>query len=171
MEAQLRILLDRQAILDCMHRYCLGVDRHDVELITSAFHPDAIAEHGPFRGDPHALARWANDFHSRHCNAHTHNITTHGCEIDGDVAHAQTHCLYGLLQRDTDLVLMGSARYVDRLERRDGQWRIALRKTLIEWRGELRASMPSGYLQGRQDRADPAYDRPLRRTASETNKP
>ncbi|MGH7462713.1 MAG: nuclear transport factor 2 family protein, partial [Longimicrobiales bacterium] len=50
MEAQVQYLLDRQAILDCDQRYCLGVDRHDADLIASAFHPDAIDEHGPFIG-------------------------------------------------------------------------------------------------------------------------
>jgi ketosteroid isomerase-like protein len=166
MEARLRELLDRQDILDCIQRYCVGVDRHDADLIASAFHPDATDEHGPFHGGPAALAQWANDFHAAGCMAHTHNITTHACEIDGDVAHAQSYCLYGLRRKDGETVAVGCARYVDRLERRDGAWRIALRKTLIEWRGELRAHMPEGYPQGRWDREDPAYQRPLAPTPS-----
>jgi ketosteroid isomerase-like protein len=163
MEARLRELLDRQEILDCVQRYCIGVDRHDADLIRSAFHPDAIDEHGPFTGGPDALVEWANGFHAEACSAHTHNITTHQCEIHGDTAHAQSYCLYGLRRKDGQTVAFGCARYVDRLERRDGAWRIALRKTFIEWRGELPASMPAGYLQGRWDRKDVSYQRPLTR--------
>ena len=157
----LQYLLDRQAILDCIHRYCLGVDRHDTALIASAFHPDAIDEHGPFTDGPQGLAAWANDFHSEHFVAHTHNITSHGCEIEGDTAHAQSYCLYGLRRKDGQSVAMGCARYVDRLERRAGQWRIALRRTFIEWRGDMPAHMPAGYPQGTWDRTDASYQRPL----------
>jgi ketosteroid isomerase-like protein len=163
-DADLRYLMDRQAILDCIHRYCLGVDRHDTDMIMSAFHPDAIDEHGPFTGGPAALAEWANRFHGEQFVAHTHNITSHGCEIDGDVAHAQSYCLYGLRRKDGGGVALGCARYVDRLEKRQGQWRIALRRTFIEWRGDMPEHMPAGYPQGRQDRGDAAYQRPLQRT-------
>ena len=43
---ELRQLLDRQAIEDVLFRYCRGVDRGDAALIASAYHPDAIDEHG-----------------------------------------------------------------------------------------------------------------------------
>jgi hypothetical protein len=32
-DAELRELLDRQAIRDCVHRYARGLDRHDDELV------------------------------------------------------------------------------------------------------------------------------------------
>src|SRR5882724_2908499 len=44
----LRQLLDRQAILDCLHRYTRGVDRLDRQLLLSAYHADAIDDHGLF---------------------------------------------------------------------------------------------------------------------------
>lgn len=169
MEAQVRHLLDRMQILDCIQRYCLAVDRHDSAQIASAFHPDAIDEHGPFTGGPDDLARWANELHEGALVAHTHNITTHGCEISGDVAHAQSHCLYGLRRKDGQSVALGCARYIDRLERREGEWRIALRKTFIEWRGEIKADMPAGYQQGRWDRGDASYERPLTRSPAPTD--
>ena len=161
MERQLQHLLDRQAILDCLNRYCFGVDRHDGELIASAFHPDALDEHGPFTGGPEALVQWANDFHARGFRSHSHCLTSHACEIEGEVAHAHSYCLYGLARHDGETVAFGCARYVDRLERRAGQWRIALRKVLIEWRGEFKSHLPAGYPSGRWDRLDPAYQRPL----------
>jgi hypothetical protein len=164
MDARLQLLLDRQEILDCMHRYCIGVDRHDAALIASAFHPDAIDEHGPFVGGPEALANWANGFHEDHFVAHSHNITTHRCEVEEEVAHAQTYCLYGLRRLDGETVAVGCARYVDRLEKRSGEWRIALRKTFIEWRGELKAHMPVGYPQGTWNQHDASYQRPLIRS-------
>ena len=58
--------------------------------------------------------------------------------------------------------------YVDRLERRDGTWKIALRRATVEVAMEGKAILPngnmlpgSGYLRGDRDRSDPSYQRPL----------
>ncbi len=161
-QPRLQHLLDRQEILDCLNRYCLGLDRHDPEMTASAFHPDALAEHGPYRGGPAGLVAWANAFHAESFIAHTHSLTTHGCDIDGDVAHAHSYCLYGLRRQDGATVALGCARYIDRLERREGAWRIAHRRVVIEWRGRLEADLPGGYEAGSRDRGDPSYQRPLR---------
>ena len=47
--AQIKHLIDRQAILDCLTRYCRGMDRFDRALVLSAYHPDAIDDHGARR--------------------------------------------------------------------------------------------------------------------------
>ena len=49
-DAALQLLIDRQEILDCLNRYCRALDRHDDELLTSVFHPDAVDNHGPWAG-------------------------------------------------------------------------------------------------------------------------
>src|SRR5215203_2867790 len=44
----------------------------------------------------------------------------------------ETYCLFCQRRRDGDIVLeFVGARYIDRLERRDGEWRIAARKELV----------------------------------------
>ena len=53
-----------------------------------------------------------------------HNITTHTCEIDGDVAHAESYVMGAILNRDGVTARLLCGRYIDRLERRDGEWRI-----------------------------------------------
>ena len=61
-----------------------------------------------------------------------------------------------------------SGRYVDRLERRDGEWRIALRRSTVDVMLTGDASMLSaqvfkemGYLKGMRDKRDVSYQRPL----------
>lgn len=63
---------------------------------------------------------------------------------------------------------MLAGRYIDRLERRDGEWRIMLRRATVEGVMEGKAIMPNGktppgtgYLKGSRYRADPSYARPL----------
>ena len=46
----LRRLLDRQAITECVHRYARGLDRRDTDLLRSAYHPDAVEDHGQYVG-------------------------------------------------------------------------------------------------------------------------
>jgi hypothetical protein len=57
-QSKLRYLIDRQAILDCLTRYCRGVDRFDRDLLLSAYHPDATDNHGVFIGSPVQFAAW-----------------------------------------------------------------------------------------------------------------
>ena len=41
-----RYLMDRSEILDCVANQSRGHDRHDVELMTSVFAEDGLDEHG-----------------------------------------------------------------------------------------------------------------------------
>ena len=43
-------------IREALARYARGIDRQDVELAKSAYHPDATDEHGgPFHGNAHEV--------------------------------------------------------------------------------------------------------------------
>lgn len=63
-----------------------------------------------------------------------HNLLHHSCDIDGDTAHSEIYYLFVGRNRDESNWIAGG-RYVDRLERRDGEWKIALRTNSIEWSG------------------------------------
>ena len=62
---EIRHLIDRQAILDCLTRYCRGVDRFDRELVLSAYHSDAIDDHGAFVGTREEFIDWAFALHEK----------------------------------------------------------------------------------------------------------
>jgi hypothetical protein len=166
---ELQQLLDRQAILDCVQRYARGLDRHDDELTASAYHADALDHHGGFTGTPEQFIPWANELHASEWMAHQHFIANHTVEIDGDVAHAESYVL-GILRRKAGMVVdIGGGRYIDRLERRDGEWRIAARDVVVEWvcaaEGSSALFSPEGYTPGTWDRSDVSYRRPLEVTA------
>jgi hypothetical protein len=164
--AELQRLIDRQAILDTIHRYCRALDRHDDELLASVFHPDAIDNHGPWVGGREAFVRWANHECHEGLMAHQHHITTHRCELDGDVAHTESYVLFIHREGDGRTVLMGGGRYLDRFERRDGEWRIALRRLVMDLGATADGSRFTesdgmGYPLGVWNRSDPSYQRPL----------
>lgn len=161
-------LIDRQDILDCLIRFSRGMDRFDRELFLSAFHVDAVIAAGPFVGGPVELYAWASQLHEQGQSATHHNLLNHACDIDGDVAHTETYYLFVGRNRDESNWIAGG-RYIDRIERRDGVWKIALRTNAIEWSG-LAPTMPIPFadvpgidLNGAASRSkqDPSYRRPL----------
>lgn len=161
-------LKDRQAILDCINRHARGHDRFDVELMTGAYHTDGVDEHGAARNAGPLYGEWANAVHAGGSQLCLHNITTHTCDIDGDQAHAESYVLVGLLNPDGASARLINGRYVDRLERRDGIWRIAVRRCTVDLLLAGDASilqMPQfrqgGYIKGQRDTSDVSYQRPL----------
>jgi hypothetical protein len=169
LEQKVEYLLDRQEIYDVVCRYARGVDRHDPEILAAAYHPDALDEHGKFVNDMSKFAEWVNTIHNKRYSLHLHNITTHNCEIEGDVAHAETYVLFGLALATEKEVWLGGGRYIDRLEKRDGEWKIALRRTMVDWyfAGDAYPMhseyfVPQGYPRGTHDKTDISYQRPLK---------
>ncbi len=90
LQREVRELKDRQAVLDCIAAHARGCDRHDLDVIGGTYHPDAIDEHGFTTNAGPEYGPWANATHAATSDVHTHNITTHACEIDGDEAHAES---------------------------------------------------------------------------------
>jgi hypothetical protein len=138
-----RYLKDRQAILDVIMRHARGHDRHDTELMNSCFWDDGVDEHSQFVTPGPAYGDWANKVHTAGYFLHMHNITNHTCEIDGDTAHCETYVIGAMLPRSAPgRAKFVSGRYLDRLERRDGEWRILVRRTTIEVEAEGDAKWP-----------------------------
>lgn len=169
LERKIQYLTDRQEILDCVARNARGCDRHDPELLSSSYHPDGIDEHGlaNIRPGPE-YHEWANEVHTRGSLQNMHNITTHSCEIDGDVAHADSYVIGLFLNPGGETSRLMAGRYLDRLERREGVWRIALRRCTVEVVMQGDASMINseyirnmGFLKGLRNKQDVAYQRPL----------
>jgi hypothetical protein len=166
--ARLDQLLDRQDILDCQVRFSRAMDRFDRDLFLSAFHSDAVIAAGEFVGGPADLYDWASQLHDMGQTATHHNLLNHTCDIDGDIAHTETYYLFVGRNRDDSNWIAGG-RYIDRLERRDGQWKIAMRTNAIEWSGMVPtmpipfADVPGIDLNGVPGRGktDPSYTRPL----------
>jgi hypothetical protein len=166
--ARLERAADKLDIIDCLTRFSRGMDRFDRALYLSAFHADAVVAAGPFVGDAAACYDWAMPMHDAGQIATQHNLLNHTIDIDGDVAHGETYYLFVARNRDETVWLAGG-RYIDRLERRDGEWKIALRTNLIEWSctppalpppfGDIADIAENGVSSRSKD--DPSYRRPL----------
>ena len=168
LKLDVRYLRDRADIVDCIARHARGHDRHDVELITSTYHDDGVDEHGFAINAGPQYAAWANAQHALSSASHLHNVTTHVCELDGDVATCESYVMVVLLSPDAKSTTIMNGRYVDRLERRDGVWRIAVRRSTVDAVITGDATMlghpffkQQGYIKGTRDHGDISYQRPV----------
>jgi hypothetical protein len=148
-------LLDRDRIRSCVARLARGEDRRDAELIRGCYWPDATVDFGIFAGGFDDYLAWVVPG-SPAVVVTQHILGQSLIEPAGDRAGAETHVV-AYHRVDTgaghrDLCLGG--RYLDRLERRDGDWRIAERTMLYDWQQDLGASVDwSGGLMGMPLRA------------------
>jgi hypothetical protein len=173
MEHKLQYLLDRQEILDCIARNARGCDRHDSALLSSSYSAQGVDEHGYAVNPGDRYADYANKTHAAGSKHNMHHLTTHSCEINGDVAHCDSYVIGLFLNTDGKSSRLIAGRYVDRLERKNGEWRIALRRSTVEvlMTGDatiltLPMFKDMGYLTGERDQRDPSYLRPLTQEAA-----
>ena len=134
-EARLQELLDREAIRDCLYRYCRGIDRCDEEALRSAYWPDATDSHGAYQGPATGFIDAALK-KLQTAGRMVHVLGNILVELRGDAAAAESYFVAFQEERarngDAQETLL-CGRYVDRLERRGGEWRIAARTVTYDW--------------------------------------
>lgn len=131
--AALQTLLDREAIRDCLYRYCRGIDRCDEAALRSAYWPDATDCHGAWKGSATGFIDQALT-KLRQGGRRVHQISNILIELAGDVAAVESSFIAlqsTATQPGRETFLCG--RYVDRFERRQGEWRVADRTVVYDW--------------------------------------
>lgn len=165
LKATVRHLHDRQQILDVIVRESRGRDRHDAALTASCYWPDGADEHGPVPFPALDYPEIANKGHAGAFAMNQHNLANHTCEIAGDTAYCETYVMGTLLSLDGLTCTMAAGRYMDQLEKREGEWRILWRRSTVEaaLQGDaswLQTPPVKGFLKGTRDHDDLSYQRP-----------
>lgn len=128
-------LLDREAIRECMFRYCRGIDRMDEQALRSAYWPEATDRHGPYSGSATGFIDWALE-KLKTTERSVHLVGNMSITLRGASAAVETY--FQALQRDHDAQgalqeVFLAGRYVDRFEKRGEEWRIAARVVAYDW--------------------------------------
>lgn len=167
--SQLQELLDKQAIHENLMAYVRSIDRNDIDTFASTYWPEAWDDHGLFKGpvtelvklnrelkdgdDPHKMTWMTHHVTNEYTKVEgnlawreAYFIGVHGCEVDGDAM------LYTL-----------GGRYLDKLEKRDGAWKVADRVVVADWETLVPATgglwQPSPWVQGQRSTNDIIYRR------------
>jgi hypothetical protein len=145
----LQRLADRMAIQDCLHRYARGIDRRNWDFLASAFHPGAKLDQGDFKGTIEEMIEAVKLRHAE-IKQSAHLLTNILVEFDSPHGAVVESYYLAYLRNATLPATMRSAllgpdapetgeidmrslgRYVDRFEKRDGQWKIAQRVCIAE---------------------------------------
>jgi hypothetical protein len=165
LRAAVQYLKDRQEILDVIVRESRGRDRHDVDLIAGCYWPEGADEHGPVPIPATAYPEKANQGHAGAFSMNQHNLANHSCDIDGARAYCETYVVGTFLSHDGPTCTVAAGRYMDQMEKRQGEWRILWRRSTVETAMQGDASwlhLPAvkGFLKGTRDRDDLSYQRP-----------
>lgn len=134
----------RFEITDVIHRYCHAVDRRRWSLMDSVFHEDATYKFFSLGGTWREFVAQAQALIDPIGPTH-HQVSNITVRFDGDVAWTETYLrAYHQVPADYPpwnifslpgggIILIGG-RYIDRFERREGQWRISHRHGILDWR-------------------------------------
>ncbi|MEU3270260.1 nuclear transport factor 2 family protein [Saccharomonospora sp. NPDC006951] len=153
---------DRYEIHQVVLRYCRGVDRLDLDLVRSAYHPGGIDHHTGFDGTIEEYVEWLAGA-LRRFSGTMHTVGNHIAELHGDSAVSETYGTashWGSPGDDPRRNFTSGFRYVDLMTRRRGRWAISERWAVREWTrsdaGRLLAKEGAGP-SGRRDDGDPLY--------------
>jgi ketosteroid isomerase-like protein len=150
----------RTAIEDCLKRFARAVDRQDWKAAREAYHDDAFDDHGFFKGSPDPLLAHVAKLHEQQHHS-MHFNTNLLIEFQSrERAFVETYVL--VLQRFADRRVTASARYLDRFEKRNGQWRVAHRTLVF---GDIvpeplkePVRFPEGFTEQKHGMDDPLYE-------------
>ncbi len=173
LESKVAAGLQRHRIIDLYMRYTRGLNRHDMELLTGVFWPDAQINYGfsSWLRDEW-ISLWERERYLKGMSCQAHHITNETIDIDDDLAHVESY-LIAFWRPPTDetpaLILAG--RYIDRLDRREDEWRISVREFIPHFWTEARSIFHATFTEsswphtdiglGAFNRNDLRYLRPL----------
>jgi len=155
------LLVDDYLIRQTLTRYTRGVDRCDLDLILSAFHPDAIDHHAGHDRPAHEFAKIAVERMPQVAPGGTqHRVSNVSIELDGNKAWCEAY--YHAVHNAGDQLNEMFGRYIQRFERRDGEWKIAERWAVVDFtQSSARTPLPQesnpAVLRGKADKTDISY--------------
>jgi SnoaL-like domain len=124
---------DRLAIQDVLHLHCRGLDRLDAQVIKSAYWPEADVDYGSFKGNAQQFAELVVGALGQHYELTRHCLSNTLVAFAGDTARSESCVTAGHLLVGAREEMLFYGRYLDRLQKRDGQWKILHRQVVMDW--------------------------------------
>lgn len=126
-------MADRFAIQDILNLHSRGLDRVDVEALIESYWPDAEVDYGSFKGAAHDFAQLVLPILGESYELTRHSLSNHSVEFHDSIALSETWVHAGHLLPGAEEELLFYGRYLDKLEKRDGRWKILHRTVVVDW--------------------------------------
>jgi hypothetical protein len=144
MDERMQEMLDHYEITRTLNEYCHGCDRCDETRMGSAYLEDSWDDHGLLKASGPDFARAMTAQILATTDTLSHMLGQSLIKVSGDEAGADTYFLAVALTTRADGVKMCNqlgGRFVDKLQRQQGRWRIKHRVVVRDWS----ISMPIEY--------------------------
>ncbi len=154
---------DRAAMIDILNLHCRGLDRLDEAALTACYWPDAEVDYGSYAGPAQDFARLVLTALKDSYQLTRHVISNTLVDLQLPRARCETYVNADHLLPTATRELCFGGRYLDLLEKRDGQWRILHRRVVIDWASmreleDLRGSEAfAAMTRGDRGTADPLH--------------
>ncbi|RVQ64757.1 nuclear transport factor 2 family protein [Croceicoccus ponticola] len=153
--ARLAELVAVRDVYDVLTRYCRALDRADLAMMESVYWPDGEDIHGIYVGRASEFVPFIIGEITKYFTMGTHCLLNVHIDVDGDFAASES-TLYSACRVRNDMAqdMLGSdyfaqlagkgldadhemfvmaGRYLDRFEKRGGEWRILRRMVVTDW--------------------------------------
>ncbi len=152
----------QESIRAVLYRCCRALDRADPELLATVYHPDATEVHGDYSGAAAGFRERALRNVERRFEVMRHSLGTIIIELVGDTAYSEAYFVASCVLRERSdgqkMLTELHGRYLDVFEVRDGEWRIASRVVVKDFRDVRAITDPvENYPLAQWGPADPSY--------------
>ncbi len=132
-------LAEKMAIMEIIHAYARGVDRADSEILKSTCWGDAEVDYGGYQGLAHPFCESLPSAIKNYKNTQ-HQVSNTLIFLDGpNNASVESYVTAHHLRPDnTEMTYIG--RYLDKMEKRKGVWKIKFRKIVMTWHQDFPTS-------------------------------
>ena len=154
-------IADKLAIADLLHCHCRGLDRSDSALLQSCYWPEAKVDYGSYKGPADAFADLVVQALAASYELTRHCIGNTLVSFSGNQARVESYVDAAHLLPGGEQEMRFGGRYLDLLEKRDGQWRMLHRQVVMDWsrstsiEDERDSEAFAALAKGRNDANDP----------------
>jgi hypothetical protein len=164
MDAELQEMLEHHRIRKVLAEYCRGSDRCDEPLMASTYAADSWDDHGIVRAPGAEYSQIMCSRVAETTETLSHTLGQSLITLNGDEAGAETYFL--AVARDTapdgtQMCNQLGGRFVDKLVREDGRWKVKHRVAVRDWSVAIPLTydwdLSNTLTSGARSDADPSY--------------
>ncbi len=136
MDERLQAMLDHFEITKVLAQYCNACDRCDAERMADIYCEDSWDDHGRYKGPGKKFAEVTTISILQNTETLYHMLGQAIIDVDGDEAGAETYFFAASETTEADgtaMVNQLGGRFVDKLRRENGKWRVAHRVAVRDW--------------------------------------
>jgi ketosteroid isomerase-like protein len=135
MDPRLQEMLDEHQLRKLVHGYCRAVDRGDLDVVKSLYHPDAEDSHSAV--SPASVDDFVGQLAAarRYLRSMQHHITTANFAISGHTAEGEIYTIatHTVIVGDRDVDITVGGRYLDKYDKRGDSWKFVERAIVTDW--------------------------------------